>query len=57
MSKNNLVGIHEETAYKAIRRLMGNVQFLDENDLKVIEFMSKKGFYEKQKVKLVLNGK
>ena len=53
MSKDSIVTANRDEAFRLIRKIMGNVHCLDDNDLKVLEFLGKKGFYEKQKVKLV----
>jgi len=53
LSKESIVTANRNEAFRLIRKIMGNVHCLDDNDLKVLEFLGKKGFYEKQKAKLV----
>lgn len=36
-----------------IRQLFDNINFLDENDLKILEFLGKKGLYEDKKVVII----
>ena len=49
----NIIGIPEAETRKIINRIQGNIQFLDFDDLKVLEFLSTKGLFEKRKPKLV----
>ena len=40
-----------------IRQLFNNIQFLDKNDLEVLDFLSKKGLYEDKKVGFIEENK
>lgn len=53
MSKDSVVTANREETFRLINKVRSNVHCLDANDLKVLEFLGKKGFYEKQKIKIV----
>ena len=55
MAKESIVTANRDEAFRLCRKVISNVPFLDNEDLKVLDFLGKKGFYEKQKVKLVPN--
>jgi len=55
MSKESIVTASRDEAFRLCRRVISNIHCLDNNDLKILEFLSKKGFYDTQKVKLVPN--
>ena len=55
MSKDSIVTANRDEAFRLCRKIIGNIHCLDNNDLEVLEFLGKKGFYEKQKAKLVPN--
>lgn len=54
MSKK-LITVTENEAFNLCKKVIGNIQFLDKNDLKVLDHLGKKGFYDTQKAKLVPN--
>ena len=53
MSKDSIVTANRDEAFRLCRKIIGNIHCLDNNDLEILEFLGKKGFYEKQKAKLV----
>jgi len=53
MSRESIVSVDSTEAHKIINQVRGNVPFLDKNDIEILRFLSKKGLFEKQKVKLV----
>lgn len=55
MSKESITTYNRQDGLRIIRSVMGNIHALDSNDMKVLEFLGKKGFFEKQKAKLVPN--
>ena len=50
--KKTLVNIDLKPS-SIIRQLFDNINFLDENDLKILEFLGKKGLYEDKKVVII----
>ena len=50
-----LVSSDNDNPRELIIKLFSNIQFLSKDDLKVLEHLGKKGFYDTQKAKLVPN--
>lgn len=55
MSKSFITVSNEEELHRDIKKLFRNLNFLDDNDHKIIKFLGQKGLYEDKKVVLVEN--
>ena len=57
MSRESMRGeSQEKIIYKLTRDIVKNMAFLDAEDIKVLEFLSKKGDFNAYKAKLVKTG-
>ena len=53
MSRESIISLNSKEANSIINRVRGNLPFLNQNDLKILEFLSKKGLFEDKEVILV----
>ena len=53
MSRESIISLDSKEINSIINRVRGNVPFLDQNDLKILKFLSTKGLFEDKEVKLV----
>lgn len=56
MAKDSIVTANRNEAHRIIRKVMGNVHCLNNDDLKILEFLGEKGFYEDKKVVIIDKG-
>lgn len=55
MSKDSIITAPRDEVMRLCRKIMGNAHCIDSNDIKILDHLSKKGFYDPQKAKLVPN--
>ncbi len=55
MSKDSIITAPRDEVMRLCRKIIGNAHCIDNNDIKVLEHLAKKGFYDPQKAKLVPN--
>lgn len=55
MAKDSIITVNRDEARRIVLKVLSNIHCLNENDLKVLDHLGKKGFYDTQKAKLVPN--
>jgi len=55
MPKDSIITAPRDEVMRLCRKIISNAHCIDSNDIKILEHLAKKGFYDTQKAKLVPN--